>query len=61
MWRRAHVIGANPANPRLTTTRLFISTENTTAHGADGLFMNDDGNAFSACVTREGRIKPVAW
>jgi len=38
--------GANPADPRLATTRLFISRGNTTAHGADGLLMNEDGKVL---------------
>jgi hypothetical protein len=52
------MIGARPAKSRLATTRLFMSIEDTTAHDADGLFMNEEGNVFSACMTCEGRNEP---
>lgn len=56
MWRRTHMIHANPANPRVATTRLLMSRGNTTAMVRTGLFMNEDGNVFSACMTCEGEL-----
>lgn len=56
MWRRTHMIHANPANPRVATTRLLMSRGNTTAMVRTGLFMNEDGNVFSACMTREEEL-----
>ena len=56
MWRRTHMIHANPANPRVATTRLLMSRGNTTAMVRTGLFMNEDGNVFSACMTCEEEL-----
>jgi hypothetical protein len=56
VWRRTHMIHANPANPRVATTRLLMSRGNTTAMVRTGLFMNEDGNVFSACMTREEEL-----
>ena len=50
------MIHANPANPRVATTRVLMSRGNTTAMVRTGLFMNEDGNVFSACMTCEEEL-----
>ena len=56
MWRRTHMIHANPANPRVATTRLLMSRGTQPHMVRTGLFMNEDGNVFSACMTCEGEL-----
>lgn len=56
MWRRTHMIHANPANPRVATTRLLMSRGTQPHMVRTGLFMNEDGNVFSACMTREEEL-----
>jgi len=56
VWRRTHMIHANPANPRVATTRLLMSRGTQPHMVRTGLFMNEDGNVFSACMTCEGEL-----